>query len=687
MVVLRALCALVVLLLISPAAVAALVPVRDQHDVVLRFEPGSTPDEQAGALRAVGASGPRAVAGLPGVRVATVPSGQSVSVAASRLQREAAVRWAEPVGTRHAVAAPNDPLFDQLWAMAGAGADASVLAAWDMVTGSHDVSVAIVDTGVAPDHPDLAGNVRAADGRNFVAAAGSPVDPADWADQDGHGTHVAGTVGAVGNNGLGVSGINWATGLVPVRVLNLAGSGADSEIAPGIAYAADHARVVNMSFGGKDGGAVLGDAIASHPNTLFVAAAGNTSDNVDVTPFYPCSFPYANLICVAATSQAGGLSSFSDYGSTSVDLGAPGSGILSTTQQFLQVFSNPLLDDAGWTEPTPPGNAWHKVSTSTAGYKAWNLAGSLTGTSDWDIQTPPLPEFAGTACRVTFSLDVALVPTKHAFSVLASSDGTTWTSVFDPVAGTTNGFEQFAASLKKYDGRTGVRLRFRVRGVTATYGGAIAPYATIADPVVSCVVPEPAAGTYGVMSGTSMAAPAVAGAAALLLSYNPRLTVAQLRQALLSTVTPVSGLSGVTVTGGRLNIAAALASIGGEAPTAPAPVAPAVSPAIPMRLTLRGRTPVRLRTSGWTMRVPLRCSGTEASQCAYRLSVSYGVRLIGALNVTVPRGWSGFRVIRINAVGQRVLMQRLSIGATLRAVPRNRAAGERVSGLMRITLG
>ncbi len=95
------------------------------------------------------------------------------------------VRWADPVGTMHTLATPNDPLFGQVWGLAGPGADANVLSAWNVTTGSHDVAVGVVDTGAAPDHPDLTANLRTSQGRNFVADA--PYNA--WADQQGHGTH------------------------------------------------------------------------------------------------------------------------------------------------------------------------------------------------------------------------------------------------------------------------------------------------------------------------------------------------------------------------------------------------------------------------------------------------------------------------------------------------------------------
>lgn len=672
------------LFITATGAQAALQPVQDGSEIVLRFEAGVTPTERADVVDAADATESRSVPGLPGVRVLTLPPGASPAWVSDRIERDDAVRWAEPVHTRHALVAPNDPLFGQVWGLAGPGADANVLSAWNVTTGSRDVAVAVVDTGVAADHPDLAANVRGTDGRNFVPATGGGVVASDWGDEEGHGTHVAGTVGAVGNNGLGVAGVNWASSIVPVRVLDLSGSGDDPEIAAGIAYGADHARVVNLSLGGQGGSAVLGDAIAAHPNTLFVAAAGNDSQNVDAVPMYPCAFAYENVICVASTTQAGGLSSFSNFGRTSVDLGAPGTDIESTTQPFAVAYSDPLLSgSAGWTQAGTPAGAWQRVPTTSPSYFAWDLQGSLTAPR-WDLITPALPAFTGTDCRLDVHLDSSLNPGTQSFTVAASTDGITWNPVLGPVDGTSDGFQTLVAPLGAYDGQTGVRLRFRVSGPSGTYGG-LASYATLLDPVVACITPQPAGGAYGLKSGTSMATPAVAGAAALLLARDPSLTVAQLRHALLSTVTPTPALSGATVTGGRLNIAAALDALNGRVPEAPA--APEARATTPMALTVRGTPPVKLNTFRWRVRVPVQCAGDAAIQCVMTMTIRSGTRTLSTLNVAVNGGWRGTRVMKINALGQRILNRRSPIEATVRTTPRPGATGLTKIARVRITRG
>ncbi len=478
------------ILLAASAAHGAVVTFGQADRVAVRFDPGTTAVERTDALSSAGLGVSRAVPGVPGVRVVTVPPGTSPARAADRLERDPVVRWADPVGTMHMLATPNDPLFGQVWGLAGPGADANVLSAWNVTTGSHDVAVGVVDTGVAPDHPDLTANLRASEGRNFAAGA----LPIPWADQQGHGTHVAGTIGAVGNNGLGVAGVNWQAGIIPVRVLDMTGSGDDVDVAAGAAYAADHARVVNMSLGGGYS-QPLADVVTAHPNTLFVVAAGNATANVDVLPLYPCALPNANIICVASTTQAGGISWFSNRGATTVDLGAPGSGIASTTQSFLSVFSQPLLNPqaGGWTQD--PAGLWQQQPTESPDYKSADLIGTVTGTQA-SLTTPVLGTFDGSACRMDFAMKFNLdVNTQRLFVDASTDGGATWQGGLMEVSDTTSGFEYTTVDLTDFDNQSNMKLRFRVTGPPDTAYGDVNPsYVRIADPQVSCITPEPGGG-------------------------------------------------------------------------------------------------------------------------------------------------------------------------------------------------
>jgi subtilisin family serine protease len=189
-------------------------------------------------------------------------------------------------------------------------------------------------------HADLAPNVGAVRGWDFVGGDNAPLeeDPpgSRGDDADGHGTHVAGTIGAQGDNRVGVTGVSWDVSLMALRAADVDGQLTDDRIVAAFAYArANGARVVNGSFGGPGFSRAVLDAVNAAPNVLFIFASGNggpdgIGDDNDVTPDYPCAYAAQNIICVAATGFADGLADFSNYGVTTVDLAAPGVGIAST---------------------------------------------------------------------------------------------------------------------------------------------------------------------------------------------------------------------------------------------------------------------------------------------------------------------------------------------------------------------
>jgi subtilisin family serine protease len=192
-----------------------------------------------------------------------------------------------------------------------------------------------IDTGkggwVNPDKPNTQDGDTAHPndliGWNFVNNTNNPFD------DNGHGTHTAGTIGAVGNNGVGVVGVNWQVQIMALKFLDSSGQGSDLNAALAVEYAALHgARVSNNSYGGGSGGSVLANAItdAANKGDVFVAAAGNSSQNTDVNPDYPSAYPNPNIIAVAAIGSDGNLASFSNYGPTTVDIGAPGVNVYST---------------------------------------------------------------------------------------------------------------------------------------------------------------------------------------------------------------------------------------------------------------------------------------------------------------------------------------------------------------------
>ena len=269
------------------------------------------------------------------------------------------VEYIEPNYVYHANRTPNDSRFSEMWALDNRGqtggtegVDIDTLEAWDLTQGDSNVVVGVVDTGVAYTHPDIAANIwrnpgeiagngldddgnGVADdiyGYNAITNSGSVMD------DNGHGTHTAGTIGAAGGNGFGVTGINWNVKIMPLKFLDGSGSGTTQGAIAAIEYAVRmkqagvNIRILSNSWGGGGYSAALEQAIslANANGILFVAAAGNESNDNDAVPTYPANYELANVISVAAVDHNGNLASFSNYGASTVDIAAPGVNILST---------------------------------------------------------------------------------------------------------------------------------------------------------------------------------------------------------------------------------------------------------------------------------------------------------------------------------------------------------------------
>jgi subtilisin family serine protease len=327
--------------------------------VLLAFTPGATKKARAADAEAVGAHVIMSFIG--GTQLVSVPPGDVLS-AIKTLRSRGHVRFAEPDYLNHEDAAPNDPSFGLQWGHRNtgqtvngdtgtAGADERSVPAWDVTTGSRSIVIAEVDSGVDYNHPDLAANIWSNPGGVGGCPAGthgydvltSTCDPMDdETTYGGHGTHVAGIIGAVGNNAVGVAGVNWATTILPVKWLDSTGDGSTSGLISALdwvlqAHAAGvNIRVVNDSatwFGTAFSQALSDeiDLLGQH-NILFVTAAGNTGDNNDdpLVRRYPCGYDRPTEICVTASDQNDALPSWANYGPTTVDLAAPGDEIYST---------------------------------------------------------------------------------------------------------------------------------------------------------------------------------------------------------------------------------------------------------------------------------------------------------------------------------------------------------------------
>jgi subtilisin family serine protease len=263
-----------------------------------------------------------------------------------RLRARREVTYAEPDYYVTASRVPDDPLFANQYSL-GTSPVATVDAqpAWDSRTSCS--KVAVLDTGIQYNHPDLSANLW--HNPHEIQSNGKDDDKNGWVDDyygvnlvngrgsgvddEGHGSHVAGIVAGRGNNGTGISGLCWSSKLMAVKFMDSDGRGSTSDAIDGIDYAIhEGARIINASFGSSKKSSALEDEVnyAKSKNTLLVVAAGNNGQNIDSTPTYPASFTQGNILTVAATTASGGLASFSNYGKKGVDLGAPGDGILST---------------------------------------------------------------------------------------------------------------------------------------------------------------------------------------------------------------------------------------------------------------------------------------------------------------------------------------------------------------------
>lgn len=286
-------------------------------------------------------------------------SGMSAKEAIERLKSHQAIEYVEPDYRVSIANATNDPRFEDLWGLNNEGqtggtvdADIDAPEAWSISTGSRDIVVGVIDTGVDYSHPDLAANAWVNsgeiagdgidnDGNGYiddVHGINAITDAGDPMDDEGHGTHVSGTIGASGNNGVGIVGVNHDVSIAGCKFLAADGTGSTSgaikciDYMVGLKNSGVNLRVLNNSWGGGGYSQALADAITAseQADILFVAAAGNDAVDNDVNPHYPSNYENDNVLSIASTDSRDNMSGFSQWGLTSVDMGAPGSAILST---------------------------------------------------------------------------------------------------------------------------------------------------------------------------------------------------------------------------------------------------------------------------------------------------------------------------------------------------------------------
>ena len=563
------------------------------------------------------------VAGAKEIRVLSANAGMihqykledtlSVDEAVLKYRSHPAVEYAEPNYLYWLKTIPSDAQFGTLWGLHNIGqavngtvgkADADIDApeAWDISTGSPNVIVAVIDSGIAYDHPDLASNIWTnpreiagngidddgnglvddLHGWDFHMNDSDPMDPVDLnpGGNPGHGTHVAGTIAGAGNNGTGITGVMWTGRLMALKAGGVSRSISTAAIASAIHYAVDNgARVINASFAGPECSLALYDTVsaANAAGVLFVAAAGNEGSDNDNVPSFPANFsapsvcngqqktPLANVIAVAATDENDQLGSFSNFGSTTVQVAAPGVRINSTKPT--SNVTNVLLHNFD-SNPTGLGYVFGGINT-TWGFTnstSFSQPTSLTDSPNGNYQNntdsfaigPVFTTEGHRGCRLDSR--IRLETEQDIDGVLAETSrnsGTNWQPIRGVKEGTDAQFVPFTWG-DIADGAAGSQFRFRfISDEREVFDGVY-----LDDVRVACVAGAPSGATdYQFLQGTSMATPHVAGLAGLLLSVNPNLTVSQLRNAILNTVDRKASLRGKVSTGGRINARAALASV------------------------------------------------------------------------------------------------------------------------------
>lgn len=552
-------------------------------EILVKFKPTSSPLMRQQSLAAFARHDAQTLSSDGLVRVRLAP-GETVDTAITAHAGDPAIEYAQPNFIYHTLNTPADTFYSQMWGLNNtaqtvatgsyatnnpppvAGSDIDAQSAWDLNTDCSTMTVAVVDTGINYNHDDLSANMWDGGvsypnhGYDFIANDNDPMD------LNGHGSHVAGTIGAQGNNALGSTGICWNASLMAVRVLDAAGYGTTLGITQGINFAvANGARVINMSLGGGGFDALMNSAIsnARDNNVVVVVAAGNDNSDNDLTPAYPCSYTQDNLICVAALDQGFARASFSNYGASSVDVGAPGTNTLSTwplndgIRVFLDNFST---GNTNWSfEPTT--DIW-AVTQQTYGNPT-NVMSDPSGfennyASNKDYTAYRNFNFTGADVAVLeYEADFSVRDVGDSFNLVYSASGVPSTVI--------EGFENTSTDLSliylanEVPGscmggscNLGFNLHSDADGIT-DFGVELGAVALTTYAFNNS--------RYNTINGTSMATPHAAGIAALVWSYNPSFSYREVVNAVKYGGVNVSALDGISSTGKAVNARGALVYI------------------------------------------------------------------------------------------------------------------------------
>lgn len=567
------------------------------REVLVKFKPGVTETDKAAVREMFEATLINAISAIR-VEHWRLPATADVLAAAARLTALPQIDYAEPNYLYAPQQKPDDPDFTLQWYLENTGqtvngrsgtpgADIDAAGAWAVTTGSRDVVIAVIDSGVAIDHPDLAANIRVNPfeipgnfqdddangyvddvcGWDFVNDDNNPSDYSRDLYGDGHGTHVAAIIAAAGNNARGIAGVMWEARIMPLQIFDLfedsSFNATSDTIARAVVYAVDNgARVINCSFGGPAFSRSQYDAFsyADENGVLVIASAGNDAADNDIRPAYPAGYDLANIISVAATDESDALARYSSYGSRSVHVAAPGGGSVSTIYSAAPPERTIIFEDDFESD----GELWvtdgisEKWSVDYWPYFDSRVAmfprGRYPDNDSAFIRTrDPIRAKNFRGLNLKFSVFYNLEPDRDFLFVELSLDGAT----FEPIhqlTGFSSKIEEIViwSNDKDFDD---FFLRFRL----ASNGRGNFDGVFLDDIRLTGIRWEFAGDEYGYKSGTSMAAPVVSGIAGLVLSAGPGLSHQEVRRIILDTVDPISGLANRVSTGGRVNAASAVA--------------------------------------------------------------------------------------------------------------------------------
>lgn len=537
-------------------------PAYAEGSLLVRTEPvQGTVSQLSEATSAIGASVAfdYATLGAPGLSLIQLPDGLSVENATAYFQGIPGVIYAEPDFYRYPRIVPADPDFWRQWGLQNTGqvylnnttpgtpgADIKAVTAWDIITGGRETPVVVLDTGVDYTHPDLAANiwtdpVTGAHGYDTITRTSDPMD------QNSHGTHCSGIIGAVAGNGIGGTGVVWNTTIIPVRFINQNGGTLSDEIT-GILWAKEKgARIFSCSYGGDYFSRTEHDVIRD-TDALFLIAAGNNGTDNAVWPEYPAAYDLPNIISVASLEPNDTLSDFSNYGNTTVHIAAPGSKIFSTVRSKYQ-------PDPVWAEPFDTLSNW-TISGN------WTLDPDTFVSPPYSVRGVADTKPAMLILNTTLNLSALERPV---FSFSLKNGGEGIVRLEGSADGGLRWYPIYPARMKAKvtpftfiqqqipDSLHTENLMIRI---TLEKGICFIDDLSLSDGYGTLVEPS-----WMYYSGTSMATPMVAGITAMLMNTAPDAPVDEIKEIILSTADPVPDLQGRIITGGRVNLTAALLAL------------------------------------------------------------------------------------------------------------------------------